>query len=89
MGRETCSHVRDVAHTPVNTHHLVNPVGTRYLLARKQWTVGRAALRLDQRVIVMVKGDRKSAATVINDAYREHHATAGTRDEGTHPPAAY
>lgn len=78
-----------VGFTPVHTHVLRNEVGTRYLLARKQWTVGRVALRVDQRVLVMVKGDRQEATRLINDAYRAHHAAIGEPDQGTHPPRTY
>lgn len=72
-----------------NTHNLVNSVGTRYLLARKQWTMGRVALRIDQRVIVMAKGDCHSAAEMINDAYIAHHMNEGTSDPGSDKPQKY
>lgn len=79
--------LQEAGFTPVNTHILVNAVGSRYLMARRWWTGTRSAGRLDQRIIVMAKGDRREATDVVNQAFIE--TQQGHPHPGTHPPATY
>ncbi|WP_166345067.1 DNA methyltransferase [Phytoactinopolyspora limicola] len=63
LPEHTIMALRDAGFGVVNDQVLVTPAGSMYRMLRRWWTNTRSAGRVHQRVITVVKGDRRLAVT--------------------------
>lgn len=65
LPEHTITALRDAGFGVINDQILVKPVGSMHRMLRRWWTNTRSAGRVHQRVITVVKGDRRKATAAV------------------------